>query len=82
LSLPFGLLFLYADIMAKSITAHKKRGRPATGFDPTVSIRVPQYFIDETEAFAKRAKISRAEAFRKLLEMGLDAIGAKPKAKR
>ena len=75
--------------MAKSINVDKKRGRPATGHDPAISIRLPQYFIDETDAWAKATNVSRAEAFRKIIEMGLaarkkSASGALPakKAKR
>jgi hypothetical protein len=66
--------------MAKSINVDKKRGRPATGHDPAVSIRIPQYFIDETDAWAKATSVSRAEAFRKIIEMGLAARSKKATA--
>jgi hypothetical protein len=67
--------------MAKSIPVDRKRGRPATGHDPAISVRVPQFIIDEATAWAKETSISRAEAFRKLIEMGLDARAKKPKPK-
>jgi metal-responsive CopG/Arc/MetJ family transcriptional regulator len=44
---------------------------------------MPQFLVDEAEAWAKETSISRAEAFRKLIEMGLEARKTKQrKAKR
>jgi len=51
----------------------KRRGRPATGKDPTLTLRAPPAFRAEVEAWAKRQpdKPSRSEALRRLVEMAL-----------
>lgn len=60
--------------MRKSINVtQKKRGRPATGHDPFLTARVPQDVIDAIEAWAAASDISRSEAVRRLLELGLGA---------
>jgi Ribbon-helix-helix protein, copG family len=61
--------------MAKSIKAHlkKRRGRPATGKDPSVSVRLPQSVIDEVEVWAAQKGGGRSEAIRRLVEIGLKA---------
>lgn len=57
----------------------KKRGRPATGVDPLVGVRFPQSAIDEIDAWAAKAgdEISRSEAIRRLVELGLKAKGGR-----
>jgi hypothetical protein len=70
--LSFGLLFLYYRNMGKSKTVvQKKRGRPATGSDPIVQIRMPAGLIEQVEAWARYEKTSRSDAVRRLVEMGL-----------
>jgi hypothetical protein len=60
--------------MRKSIkVTPKKRGRPATGRNPFLTARVPQEAIDAIEAWAVANEISRSEAIRRLLELGLSA---------
>jgi Arc/MetJ-type ribon-helix-helix transcriptional regulator len=61
--------------MAKSIsvTPKKKRGRPATGRDPHVTARLPQELIDAIELWAEKSSVSRSEAIRRLVEIGLKA---------
>jgi hypothetical protein len=60
--------------MRKSIkVTPKKRGRPATGRNPFLTARVPQELIDALEAWAVANEISRSEAVRRLLELGLSA---------
>jgi hypothetical protein len=60
--------------MRKSIkVTPKKRGRPATGRNPFLTARVPQEVIDAIEAWAVANEISRSEAIRRLLELGLGA---------
>jgi hypothetical protein len=51
----------------------KKRGRPATGKDPILTLRAPPAFTAEVEAWAKRQpdNPSRSEALRRLVEMAL-----------
>jgi hypothetical protein len=58
--------------MAKSITVKQKmRGRPATGFDPLVGVRIPKDLIKKIDAWSKAQKTSRSEAIRRLVELGL-----------
>jgi hypothetical protein len=70
--------------MAKSIKVHpkKRRGRPATGKDPLVSARLPQPLIDQVEQWSASNSVTRSEAVRRLVELGLKAKTAgKPVAK-
>jgi hypothetical protein len=63
--------------MAKSISVNKKkkgRGRPATGHDPAVAVRLPKPVIGAVDKWATYNEIkSRSEAFRLLLGYGLAA---------
>jgi len=50
----------------------KKRGRPATGKDPLVALRLPAEMIAEVDDWAARnAVASRSGAIRALIEKGL-----------
>lgn len=51
--------------------APKKRGRPATGKDPLVGVRLPQEMINSIEAMADEGNIPRSEAIRRLIQAGL-----------
>ncbi|MEK6217361.1 MAG: ribbon-helix-helix domain-containing protein [Boseongicola sp.] len=57
--------------MAKLITANWKRGRgrPATGRDPTIAVRMPAEFIDAVDRYRadENPPLSRSEAVRRLL---------------
>jgi hypothetical protein len=59
--------------MAKSVKVHpkKRRGRPATGKDPLVSARLPQRLIDQVEQWSASNAVTRSEAIRRLVEIGL-----------
>ena len=57
--------------MKKSITVRPKRGRPATGKDPLISARFPEVLTAQIDAFATIREISRSEAIRRLVELGL-----------
>jgi hypothetical protein len=59
--------------MAKPITSKpkKKRGRPATGKDPLVGVRMPPALIEQVDAWASYQAIGRSEAVRRLVEIGL-----------
>jgi Arc/MetJ-type ribon-helix-helix transcriptional regulator len=49
----------------------KKRGRPATGKDPFIGIRLPPEMIARIANWAKRQKVdSRSAAIRALIELG------------
>ncbi len=61
--------------MAKSISVKPKRGRPATGRDPLVGVRFPVSAIYEIDGYAEGSGVSRSEAIRRLVELGLKAKG-------
>ena len=76
LHLPIGSLrhFYVSQIMAKSIhVIHKKRGRPATGHDPVLTLRLSPATRIAVENWAKlqKDKPSRSEAIRRLIEIAL-----------
>jgi hypothetical protein len=51
----------------------KRRGRPATGQDPHISLRLPVEMIAEADTWAAQQpdKPSRSEAFRRLIDLGM-----------
>lgn len=60
----------------KSIPDVKKsRGRPATGINPAVTVRMPDEQLAEVDEWrAKQADLpSRPEAIRRLVDKGLEA---------
>jgi metal-responsive CopG/Arc/MetJ family transcriptional regulator len=67
--------------MAKSAKEKpKKRGRPATGKDPFVGVRLPAEMIEALNSRAAAEGVSRSEAIRRLIENGLtNPIPRKPK---
>src|SRR5262249_37156642 len=72
-------IFYVSQIMAKSIhVIHKKRGRPATGHDPVLTLRLSPSMRIAVENWAKlqKDKPSRSEAIRRLIEI---ALAARPK---
>jgi hypothetical protein len=74
LQLPLGLHFWYTVNMQKSITVHQKpRGRPATGRDPAVTIRLPEAVLASVEhwAMSQKDQPPRSQAIRRLVELGL-----------
>lgn len=78
--LPFGSHLRYNPNMAKSITVvPKKRGRPATGKDPLLTVRAPPELISAIGAWADRAGLARSEAVRRLIEAGLTQVKATKK---
>lgn len=75
MALPFGSQLRYNPIMAKSITVvPKKRGRPATGKDPLLTVRAPPHLLEAIDAWAAKAELARSEAVRQLIEAGLKSI--------
>jgi hypothetical protein len=68
--------------MAKSIAVNqkkRKRGRPATGRDPAVAVRLPKATIATLDRWAKENAIeSRSEALRRLVEGALASAMGKP----
>ena len=62
--------------MKKSIKVMpKKRGRPPTGKDPQIVARMPAISIASVDAWAVANGITRSEAIRRLVELGLKAKG-------
>lgn len=64
--------------MGKSITVapKKRRGRPPSGGrDPGVHIRLPEAMIEAIDAYSAPEQLSRSEAIRRLVEIGLKAKG-------
>jgi Arc/MetJ-type ribon-helix-helix transcriptional regulator len=58
--------------MKKSIPVKPKRGRPATGRDPFVGIRLPPQLLVEIKKWSgQHDAASRSEAIRRLVELGL-----------
>ncbi|WP_420794310.1 CopG family ribbon-helix-helix protein [Sphingosinicella microcystinivorans] len=56
--------------MKASISAHQKsRGRPATGRDPSISVRLPAELLAKLDV--QRGDATRSEAIRRLVEKGL-----------
>jgi Arc/MetJ-type ribon-helix-helix transcriptional regulator len=59
----------------------KKRGRPATGKDPLVGVRLPDAMIKQIDAWAKREGVaSRSEAIRRLVDESLVAASQQPRS--
>ena len=46
-------------------------GRPATGRDPVMTLRLPQQIIHDLEHWAKASGITRSHAARIMIENGL-----------
>ena len=49
----------------------KKRGRPATGRDPQIIVRLAPSMIEAIDARAAKDSITRSEQVRRLLEQAL-----------
>lgn len=54
-----------------AVKPKKKRGRPATGKDPLLGVRVPPETTLRIDALAADEGITRSEAVRRLIELGL-----------
>ena len=60
--------------MSTSISdKRKKRGRPATGTDPLIGVRMPTSEIARLDQWAKKEGLPRATAARKAIIDRLDA---------
>jgi metal-responsive CopG/Arc/MetJ family transcriptional regulator len=55
----------------KSMAKRRKRGRPATGHDPILGIRVPAKIIRKIDRLAEVLSIDRSTTVRRLLSEGL-----------
>jgi len=54
------------------------RGRPATGKDPQVVLRMPAELIAAADAWGESNNVGRSEAIRNLVKLGLSSSGARP----
>ena len=66
--------------MAKSkeeVILKRRPGRPATGVDPLISLRLPAEMILALNHQAITDNVSRSEIVRRFCELGLKAKGAK-----
>jgi metal-responsive CopG/Arc/MetJ family transcriptional regulator len=66
-------------------SAPKKRrpGRPATGRQPPVTLRLPQALIDAIDAWSKRNKAgSRSDAIRRMIEAAIEPKSRKPRPRK
>jgi hypothetical protein len=74
--LPLGLLFWYSKFMSKAISrTRKSRGRPSTGAE-SIHLRVLPDQMAALDDWIRRQKepdLSRPEAIRRLVELGLKA---------
>jgi hypothetical protein len=68
--------------MAKSISVKRKKaaarvpgkpGRPATGTEPLYGVRIGDDLINQIMEWAVANDVSRSEAIRRLVELGLKA---------
>jgi Ribbon-helix-helix protein, copG family len=50
--------------MSNKIVAQKKRGRPPTGVDPHISIRLPEHILAALGRIAEAEELSRSEVIR------------------
>jgi hypothetical protein len=80
LALAIGLHFWYTKCMKRSRhSVHqkpkKKMGRPATGRDPAVTVRIPPDMLDEIERWAKANGCSRSAAVVAMIGRGLKQAG-------
>jgi len=62
-------------IMKKSIPVIRKPGRPATGVDPMVSVRLPAEHINLLDQVAKKEGRSRSETIREAVSDWLAGLG-------
>lgn len=60
--------------MSISVTP-KKRGRPATGRDPTITVRLPPIVVQQIDDWAEARGVSRSEAIRAMIMAALEAGG-------
>lgn len=58
--------------------APRRRGRPATGHDPTVTVRLPVLLIQQIDDWADERGVTRSDAIRAALEALVRLGGLEP----
>lgn len=63
--------------------AEKKRGRPATGSDQVVTVRLPAILIQQIDDWAAERRITKSEAIRGMIEatIALGGLASEPEPK-
>ena len=61
--------------MSSSIDVKRKKGRPATGTDPLVGVRISPEIIVKIDAWAAERGSKRSEAIRAMIEATLQMGG-------
>jgi metal-responsive CopG/Arc/MetJ family transcriptional regulator len=66
-------------MISDNTSTQNRRGRPATGTNPAVGVRLPSDLMGALDKWrgAQPDIPSRPEAIRRLIEMGLKAAGGK-----
>ena len=60
--------------MKRSITVtRKKRGRPPTGVDPVLTVRLPAELVTALAEWVKKNGTTRSDAIRQFVALGLRA---------
>ncbi len=65
-------LFCFTLIHMSIAATPKKRGRPATGRDPLICVRIPPEAVATIDAWAAARGVSRSEAIRAMISEALD----------
>jgi hypothetical protein len=58
--------------MMRSAEPKKPRGRPATGKDPMVGVRLPTQVVETLDAWAQRQGLTRSAAIRRIFSKWFD----------
>jgi hypothetical protein len=74
LALPLGLLFVYYKPVQRSTPKREKAGRPATGHDPVVAVRIPTEMREAAEQIARDRKTSLSDIIREALREFIDKL--------
>jgi hypothetical protein len=59
----------------EKVIPKRRPGRPATGKDPVVTVRLPVETIKSLDAKANADGLTRSDLIRRLVELGLKAKG-------
>ena len=61
----------------EKVIRKRRPGRPATGVDPLITMRLPAELIAALDARAAADDVSRSEVIQRFCELGLNAKGGK-----
>jgi hypothetical protein len=69
----YGFCHTIISMLRSIVVTRKKIGRPPTGFDLAVAIRIPQEMLGRLDREARKSGISRSELVRRLIQRGLES---------